>query len=328
MKALVCQKYGKINENLKFEETSIPAISPQQILIKVAACGINFPDLLMIEDKYQVKPGLPFIPGGEVSGVIVDLGSEVKSFLPGQRVVALCGWGGFAEYIAIDYDRVYIIPEEIDLKDAAAFAYNYSTAFYALNQRGNLKAGETILILGAAGGVGLAAVNLAKVMGARVIAAASNSEKLDICKKQGADFLINYSSDNLKEKINEYTENKGVDLVFDVVGGEIAEKAFRCLCWQGRYLVVGFASGIIPVMPLNLPLLKGASLTGVIWSNFSRKEPEENRKNFSQILDWFQKGKIKPEIFKEYTLQNAVSGLQDLKNRKVIGKSIVLIDEQ
>lgn len=326
MKALVCHQYGKINENLSLDEIPVPVISPEQILIKVSACGINFPDLLMIEDKYQVKPGLPFIPGGEVSGVVVEVGSEVKNFLPGQRVVALSGWGGFAAYLAVNRDRVFEIPDEMNFKDAAAIAYNYSTAFYALNQRGNLKAGESILVLGAAGGVGLAAVNLAKLMGAKIIAAASNFEKLDICKKQGADFVINYSSDNLREKINEYTENNGVDLVFDVVGGEIAEKVFRCLCWQGRYLVVGFASGIIPVMPFNLPLLKGASLVGVIWSNFSRKEPKENRKNFSQILDWFQKGKIKPQIFKEYSLLNAISGLEDLQNRKVIGKAVVKID--
>ena len=326
MKALVCHQYGKINENLSLDEIPVPVISPEQILIKVSACGINFPDLLMIEDKYQVKPGLPFIPGGEVSGVVVEVGSEVKNFLPGQRVVALCGWGGFAEYLAVNRDRVFEIPDEMNFKDAAAIAYNYSTAFYALNQRGNLKAGESILVLGAAGGVGLAAVNLAKLMGAKVIAAASNFEKLDICKKQGADFVINYSSDNLKEKINEYTGNEGIDLVFDVVGGEIAEKVFRCIGWQGRYLVVGFASGIIPVMPFNLPLLKGAALVGVIWSNFSRKEPEENRKNFSQILDWFQKGKIKHQIFKEYSLLNAISGLEDFQNRKVIGKAVVIID--
>lgn len=326
MKALVCHHYGKINENLSLDEIPVPVISPEQILIKVFACGINFPDLLMIEDKYQVKPGLPFIPGGEVAGVVVEVGSEVKNFLPGQRVVALGGWGGFAEYLAVNRDRVFEIPDEMNFKDAAAIAYNYSTAFYALNQRGNLKGGESILVLGAAGGVGLAAVNLAKLMGAKVIAAASNSEKLDICEKKGADFLINYSSDNLKEKINEFTGNEGVDLVFDVVGGEIAEKAFRCIGWQGRYLVVGFASGIIPVMPFNLPLLKGASLVGVIWSNFSKKEPEENRKNFSQILDWFQKGKIKPQIFKEYSLLNAISGLEDLQNRKVIGKAVVIID--
>lgn len=326
MKALVCHQYGKINENLSLEEIPGPSISAEQILIKVSACGINFPDLLMIEDKYQVKPGLPFIPGGEVSGVVVEVGSEVKNFLPGQRVVALCGWGGFAEYLAVNRDRVFEIPDEMNFKDAAAIAYNYSTAFYALNQRGNLKAGESILVLGAAGGVGLAAVNLAKLMGAKVIAAASNFEKLEICKKQGADFVINYSSDNLKEKINEYTGNEGIDLVFDVVGGEIAEKAFRCIGWQGRYLVVGFASGIIPVMPFNLPLLKGASLVGVIWSNFSKKEPKENRKNFSQILEWFQKGKIKPQIFKEYSLLNAISGLEDLQNRKVIGKAVVIID--
>ena len=328
MKALVCHQYGKINENLSLDEIPVPVISPEQILIKVSACGINFPDLLMIEDKYQVKPGLPFIPGGEVSGVVVEVGSEVKNFLPGQRVVALCGWGGFAEYLVVNRDRVFEIPDEMNFKDAAAIAYNYSTAFYALNQRGNLKGGESILILGAAGGVGLAAVNLAKVMGAKVIAAASNFEKLEICKKQGADFVINYSSDNLREKINEYTGNKGVDLVFDVVGGEIAEKAFRSLGWQGRYLVVGFASGIIPVMPFNLPLLKGASLVGVIWSNFSKKEPKENRKNFSQILEWFQKGKIKPQIFKEYSLLNAISGLEDLQNRKVIGKAVVIIDQE
>ncbi len=326
MKALVCHQYGKINENLSLDEIPVPVISPEQILIKVSACGINFPDLLMIEDKYQVKPGLPFIPGGEVSGVVVEVGSEVKNFLPGQRVVALCGWGGFAEYLVVNRDRVFEIPDEMNFKDAAAIAYNYSTAFYALNQRGNLKAGESILVLGAAGGVGLAAVNLAKLMGAKVIAAASNFEKLEICKKQGADFVINYSSDNLKEKINEYTGNEGIDLVFDVVGGEIAEKVFRCSGWQGRYLVVGFASGIIPVMPFNLPLLKGASLVGVIWSNFSKKEPKENRKNFSQILEWFQKGKIKPQIFKEYSLLNAISGLEDLQNRKVIGKAVVIID--
>jgi NADPH:quinone reductase-like Zn-dependent oxidoreductase/acyl dehydratase len=324
MKALLCQTFGN-SQSLKLQDIEPPFITDHQVLIAVKACGVNFPDTLIIEGKYQFKPTLPFAPGGEVSGVIIAVGSKVTQFSIGNRVLALCGWGGFAEQVAVDVTRVFPIPDEMDWIMAAGTLYNYGTSFYALKQKAAIKTGDTILILGAAGGVGLAAVELAKQMGATVIACAASQEKLNICKAKGADFLINYKKEDFKDQIKTITNNKGVDIVFDPVGGEFAEPAIRSMAWNGRYLVVGFASGTIPQLPFNLALLKGCSIIGIFWGSFAEKEPNENFKNMSEIVHWLLSGKIKQHVFKIYSLENAAEAIQDLQDQKVIGKAIVKI---
>jgi NADPH:quinone reductase-like Zn-dependent oxidoreductase/acyl dehydratase len=324
MKALLCQNFEN-SHSLLLQEIASPLIKDNQVLISVYACGVNFPDILITQGKYQFKPNLPFAPGGEVAGVIMAVGKKVTNFSIGSRVLALCGWGGFAEQVVVDESRVFPIPDQMDLIMAAGILFNYGTSYYALKQKAVIKPGETILIIGAAGGVGLAAVELAKQMGAIVIACASTDEKLKICKSKGADFTINYKKDNFKEQILEITKNKGVDIVYDPVGGEFAESAIRCMTWKGRYLVVGFASGTIPQIPFNLMLLKGCSIIGIFWGSFTEKEPHENYKNISELFQWLLSGKIKPHIYKIYPLEYASEALNDLRDQKVIGKAIVKI---
>ncbi len=324
MKAIVCKAYGLPN-SLVFEEIPDPVPLPNQVLIAVEACGVNFPDLLMIQNRYQFKPELPFSPGGEVAGKIIGLGSEVTEFRVGQRVLALCGWGGFAEKAAVDVDRVFALSEGISSQDAAASLYTYSTSFYALKDRANLQSGETLLVLGAAGGVGLAAVELGKLMEATVIAAASSAEKLELCKKRGADLYINYSEEDLKSRIKELTDGKGVDVVFDPVGGDYTETALRGMAWKGRYLVVGFANGSVPQIPMNLPLLKGCSIMGVFWGNFSRVEKATNQANLQRLMGWMKEGQLKPSIGKTYSLEEAPAALQAILDRKAVGKGVMLI---
>ena len=324
MKALICQTFENA-ESLLFQDIEAPIIGDNQVLISVRACGVNFPDNLIIQGKYQFKPIIPFAPGGEVSGVIIGLGKHVTNFSIGTRVIALCGWGGFAEQLAVDASRVFPIPDKMDWITAAGTLYNYGTSYYALKQKAQIQSGETILILGAAGGVGLAAVELAKQMGAIVIACASTEEKLAVCKSKGADFTINYLSADLKEQINSITNNKGVDIVYDPVGGEFAETALRCMAWKGRYLVVGFASGIIPKLSFNLALLKGCSIIGIFWGSFAEKEPKENYKNIQELVRLLLTGKIKQHLHKIYPLENAAAALQDLQDQKVIGKAIIKI---
>ena len=324
MKAIVCKEYG-FPERLVFEEIPDPVPLPNQVLIAVEACGVNFPDLLMIQNRYQFKPELPFSPGGEVAGKIIGLGAEVTEFRVGQRVLALCGWGGFAEKAAVDVDRVFALSEGISSQDAAASLYTYSTSFYALKDRANLQSGETLLVLGAAGGVGLAAVELGKLMGATVIAAASSAEKLELCKKRGADLYINYSEEDLKSRVKGLTDGKGMDVVFDPVGGDYTETAIRGMAWKGRYLVVGFAAGEVPEIPMNLPLLKGCSIMGVFWGNFSRVEKTGNQANLQQLMTWIEEGKLSPGIGKGYSLAQAPAALQAILDRKAVGKGVVLI---
>ncbi|MEI8074288.1 MAG: zinc-binding dehydrogenase [Bacteroidota bacterium] len=326
MKALLCENFGSPKQ-LMVRDTASPTINENQVLIAVKACGVNFPDNLIIEGKYQFKPELPFAPGGELSGTIISVGKNVTQFSKGMRVLALSGWGGFAEEVAVDANRVFPLPEEIDYLSAAGTLYNYGTSYYALKQKAAIKSGETILILGAAGGVGLAAVELAKLMGAKVIACASTNEKLAICKEKGADFTINYLQEDLRKKIQEITNNQGVDIVYDPVGGLFAEPAIRLMAWKGRYLVVGFASGNIPAIPLNLALLKGCSIIGIFWGSFAEKEPIESLKNMGELVNWMIAGKLKQHRYKIYSLENAADALQDLLERKVIGKAIIKIGD-
>ncbi len=325
MKAILCKTYGT-PDTLTYETIESPVLEAGKLLIQVMACGVTFPDTLIIQNLYQFKPALPFSPGGEVSGVVKAVGEGVKNFKVGDRVFALAGWGGYAEELLMDAKRCFPILPNMDFVTAASVMYNYGTSYHALKDRAVLKAGETLLVMGAAGGVGLAAVELGKLMGAKVIAAASSDEKLAVCLEKGADFTINYTTDNLREKINDYTEGVGVDVIYDPIGGSFAETAIRSMAWNGRYLVIGFATGEIPKLPANLPLLKGCSIVGVFWGRFSEKEPAKNFKNIQEIAGFLTKGAIKPYIFKEYPLSETPQALWDLMNRKVIGKAVVVTD--
>jgi NADPH2:quinone reductase len=324
MKAIICSEYG-MPSSLKLLDVGTPKIDDGDVLIDVRACGVNFPDVLIIQNKYQVKPPLPFSPGGEVAGVVTAVGLKVKQVKPGDRVLALCGYGGFAEQVAVSSKRVFPIPAGMDFLNASCTLYTYGTSFHALKDRGSLKAGETLLVLGAAGGVGLAAVELGKVMGATVIAAASSDEKLEACKQKGADHVINYSEEDLRERVRQITNDKGVDVVYDPVGGDLAEPALRSMAWKGRYLVVGFASGKIQQVPANLPLLKGCSVNGVFWGSFAEREPQKSLENFGTLLSWINEGRIKQRIDKVYALAETARALEDLLNRKVIGKAVVKV---
>ncbi|GAB3227182.1 NADPH:quinone oxidoreductase family protein [Algoriphagus aestuariicola] len=324
MRAVICKEFG-LPGTLQIKEIPDPSLLPAQVLISVEACGVNFPDLLMIQNKYQIKPGLPFSPGGEVAGKIIAAGSEVDNFQIGKPVIALCGWGGFAEKVAVDSDRVFPLPNDVPAKLAAAGLYTYSTSYHALKDRANLQPGETFLVLGASGGVGLAAVELGKIMGSTVIAAASSQEKLELCRQKGADLFINYTEEDLKSRIKELTGGKGVDVVFDPVGGDYTEAAIRGMGWKGRYLIVGFASGTVPQIPMNLPLLKGCSIMGVFWGNFSRVEETTNQANLQQLMDWIGEGKLNPAIGKTYSLEEAPEALQAILDQKAVGKGVVLI---
>lgn len=325
MKAIVCENHGLPN-TLKFKEIDSPAIGPHDVRIKVMACSVNFPDVLIIQNLYQFKPELPFSPGSEVSGVVLEVGAEVTNVKPNDRVLALCGWGGFAEELAVNSSRVFPIPDKMDYITAASLMYNFGTSYHALKDRANLQAGETLLVLGAGGGVGLAAVELGKLMGATVIAAASTDEKLAVCKEKGADFLIKY--DNLKGDLKEITNGKGVDVVYDPIGDKYAEPCVRSMAWKGRYLVVGFAAGEIPKIPLNLALLKGCAITGVFWGQFAAFEPKKNFQNVMQLSEWFLNGKLSPHIHKVYELAETVEALQAMADRKVIGKAVVVTSDE
>ncbi|OYX15740.1 MAG: NADPH:quinone oxidoreductase [Algoriphagus sp. 32-45-6] len=324
MKALLCTQFG-LPDTLTVKEIPDPSPASNQILIAVEACGVNFPDVLIIQNKYQFKPELPFSPGGEVAGKIIGLGDQVQGFQIGQPVLALCGWGGFAEKVAVDIDRVFPLPPGLSAEVAATTLYTYGTSYYALKDRANLQPGETLLVLGAAGGVGLAAVELGKLMGAKVIAAASSEEKLALCREKGADLTINYETEDLKTRIKDLTGGKGVDVVYDPVGGKFTEPALRGMAWKGRYLIVGFANGEIPQIPMNLPLLKGCSIMGVFWGQFSKVEAKASFQNIRQLVAWIQEGKIKQHIGRTYRLEEAPEALQAILDRKMLGKGVVVI---
>lgn len=324
MKAIICDQFG-LPETLKFGELPDPKPEKNQLLIQVEACGVNFPDVLIIQNKYQFKPELPFSPGGEVAGKVIEVGEGVVQFQVGQPVLALCGWGGFAEKVVVDMDRVFAMPPGLTAEIAATTLYTYGTSYHALKDRAKLKEGESLLVLGAAGGVGLAAVELGNLMGARVIAAASTDEKLALCKEKGASEGINYSKEDLKSRIKELTDGKGVDVIYDPVGGKYTEAALRGIAWKGRYLIVGFANGEIPKIPMNLPLLKGCSIMGVFWGQFSKLEPKQSFGNIAQLVQWINQGKIQQHISTRYTLEESPAALQALLDRKMLGKGVVVI---
>ena len=296
---------------------------PGQVLISVQACGVNFPDTLIIQGKYQFKPDLPFSPGGEISGVVKQVGSDVDSLKIGDRVIAFSTWGGFAEELVVDQTRTVIISDKMDYERASAFVLTYGTSYHALKDRAHLREGETLLVLGASGGVGLAAIQLGKAMGATVIAAASNPEKLSACQENGADYVINYAQDDLRQSVKEITKGRGVDVIYDPVGGSFSEKALRDMSWGGRFLVVGFAAGEIPKVPLNIPLLKGCSVVGVFWGEFTKREPDLNKQNNQELMDLFDQEKISPHIHRVYPLEKAGEALNELLQKRVIGKVVL-----
>ncbi|UQA62993.1 NADPH:quinone oxidoreductase family protein [Polyangium aurulentum] len=323
MRAVLCKEFGP-PEKLVVEELPSPAVGKGEARIEVHAASVNFPDLLIIQNKYQFKPPLPFSPGGEVAGVVREVGAGVTAVKPGDRVLATTMWGGFSEEVVVGEANVAPIPDGMDFVTASAFLMAYGTSHHALVDRAQLKAGETLCVLGAAGGVGLAAVEIGKVLGARVIACASADDKLEVCKEHGADAVVNYAREDLKERIKELTGGKGADVVYDPVGGPFSEAALRSTAWEGRFLVVGFAGGEIPRIPLNLVLLKGCQVVGVFWGSFIAREPERNRQNLAELLRWFEEKKIRPHVSETFPLERAKDALDAMAARRVKGKVVLV----
>lgn len=324
MKAVLCKAFGPA-ETLVLEEIASPEAKKNEVLLEVHAAGVNFPDTLIIEGKYQFKPPFPFSPGGEASGVVKAVGEKVSHLKVGDRVMALTGWGSFAEEVAVPGYNVMPVPASMDFASAAAFGMTYGTSMHALKQRANLQPGETLLVLGASGGVGLAAVEIGKAMGAKVIAAASSAEKLEVAKAAGADELINYSESNLKDEVKRLTGGQGADVIYDPVGGDLFNAAIRSIAWNGRLLVVGFASGRIPELPVNLALLKGAAVVGVFWGAFAQRQPQDNAANFQQLFAWHTEGKLKPLVSQTFPLAQAADAINMLGQRKAVGKVVVQV---
>ncbi len=323
MKAVLCKSWGP-PDTLVVEEMPSPRPGRGQVAVSVKACGVNFPDVLIIQNKYQLKPELPFTPGSEIAGVVKQPGEGVHGYMPGDPVMALIGLGGFAEEVVVDESRLVPIPAGIDFEVAASFGVVHATAYHALKDRAAIKRGESLLVLGAAGGVGLAAVELGKLMGAWVIACASSDEKLETCKRHGAETVINYEREDLRETLKKLTGGDGVDVVFDPVGGKYAEPAVRGMAWKGRYLVVGFAAGEIPRIPLNIVLLRGCSIVGVYWGDFARRETEVHSANFRELTAWLRAKKIKPLVGATYPLERAADALNDVMNRRALGKVVLV----
>ncbi|WP_397377233.1 NADPH:quinone oxidoreductase family protein [Pseudomonas sp.] len=324
MKAVLCKAFGPA-ETLVLEEIASPEAKKNEVLLQVHAAGVNFPDTLIIEGKYQFKPPFPFSPGGEAAGVITAVGEKVSHLKVGDRVMALTGWGSFAEEVAVPGHNVIPVPPSMDFASAAAFGMTYGTSMHALKQRANLQPGETLLVLGASGGVGLAAVEIGKAMGAKVIAAASSAEKLAVAKTAGADELINYSESSLKDEVKRLTGGQGADVIYDPVGGDLFDQAIRSIAWNGRLLVVGFASGRIPELPVNLALLKGAAVVGVFWGAFAQRQPQDNAANFQQLFAWYGEGKVKPLVSQTFPLEQAAEAINTLGQRKAVGKVVVQV---
>ena len=324
MKAMLCEKFGP-PKNLALKEVADLTPLEGQVRIATEACGVNFPDTLIIENKYQFKPDLPFAPGGEVTGIVDAVGDGVSQDLLGQPVMCMTLSGGFAEQTLCKAEDLIARPSSMPSTVAAGFTMTYGTSMHALKQRAQLQAGETLLVLGAGGGVGLSAVEIGKQMNATVIAAASSAEKLNAAKDAGADHLIDYSQQDLRSALKDIVGKKGVDVVYDPVGGDMFEAALRSTAWGGRVLVVGFASGDIPKVPVNLALLKGCSIVGVFWGAFRLNYTEEDNENFKELFAWYDQGKLKPFTSKTYTLNDAPLALNDLKNRQAIGKLIIQI---
>ena len=322
MKAILCKAYG-LPSSLVLEDIESPKPKEKEVLVSLKACGVNFPDTLIIQGLYQFKPPLPFTPGSDIAGIVKEIGSEVKHLKVGDEVFGFVPYGGFAEEVIVPSNACFPKPPSMDFPTAASFLLAYGTSYHALKDRAQLKEGETLLVLGASGGVGLAAVELGKLMGAKVIAAASSDDKLALCKEYGADETINYETEDLKNRLKELTDGKGVDVVYDPVGGHYSEAALRSMAWEGRFLVVGFAAGEIPKIPLNLTLLKGCSIVGVFWGSFAMKTPKKNMVNTMELMQWYGEGKLKPHIHGIYPLAETSKALEEMMNRQVKGKVVI-----
>ena len=323
MQAWLCENPVGV-EALTWKEFPTPNPKEGEVLIEIKAASLNFPDLLIVQNKYQMKPALPFVPGSEYAGVVQAAGPGVTHLRIGQHVACLSGTGGFGSHTLAPAALCMPLPQSFPFVDAAAFIMTYATSHHALVDRAQLKAGETVLVLGAAGGVGTAAIQIAKAVGAKVIAAASTDEKCELCKSIGADATINYSRDNLRDAIKTLTEGKGPDVIYDPVGGDFAEPAFRSIAWRGRYLVVGFASGPIPALPMNLMLLKGASIVGVFWGDFAKREPKANQSMMLELAQWYGQGKIKPVIDRTMPMAELKAAYAHMGSRQVKGKLVMV----
>jgi len=323
VKALICREYGPI-EGLKVEEVASPHPGPNEVVVEVKASSLNFPDALLVQGLYQVKPPLPFSPGMELAGIVKEVGPAVRGAKIGDRVIASPGRGGFAQECLVPADRLSPLPSGMDFETASAFVLTYCTSLHALKDCGHLEPGETLVVLGASGGTGTSAIEIGKAMGAKVIAAASSEEKLAFCKELGADETIDYEKSDLRQRILDLTGGKGADVVYDPVGGAYTEAALRATAWRGRLLVIGFASGTIPAVKLNLALLKERSLIGVYWGEWTQRDPAGQRRNVEQLAAWFAEGKIKPAVMERVSLEEAPAAMQRLLQRKVKGKVVVV----
>ena len=323
MKALICHAFGPIDQ-LRVEDMPDLVPGPGEVVLRVRAAGVNFPDALIVQNLYQFKPTPPFSPGGESAGEVLAVGEGVTRFKVGDAAIALTIWGGFAEQVRVREDQLFALPEGMPDEVAGALLLTYGTCLHALRDRANVQAGQTVLVLGAAGGIGTATIELAKAMGARVIAAASTADKLDLCRRLGADECINYREQNLRDELKRLTGGQGVDVVMDPVGGDLAELALRSMAWRGRYLVVGFTDGQIPRLPLNLVLLKGCAIVGVFWGDFIRREPAAAAQDLHDLVAMYRDKRIHPLISGRYTLQDAPQAIAALAERRAQGKLIVL----
>lgn len=324
MRAVLCKSFG-LPQTLVIEDIPSPQPGEGQVVVRVKAAGVNFPDTLIIQNKYQHKPPMPFSPGADVAGIVKDAGPGVTGFSPGDRVMGIMTWGGFRDEVVVPVSNLFAIPDNLAFDVAASFGQTHTTSYYSLKDAGHLASGETLLVLGASGGVGLAAVELGKRMGARVIACASSAEKLEVCRRAGADELVNYEQDDFRERLKQLAGKDGIDVVYDPVGGKYAEPALRSMAWQGRYLVVGFASGEIPKIALNLALIKGCLIIGIRRGQFMLRRKPESDANIHQLIAWVAGGQLKPLISARYPLERAADAINDLMHRRISGKAVLVL---
>ena len=324
MRAIVCKAFGPPSD-LRLEDVPAPPLTAGGVTIAIHRAGLNFPDVLIVQGKYQFKPPFPFSPGAEVAGVVTAVGSEVTGLRPGDRVLAVCATGGFAEDVTAEQALTFKIPDRMTFDDAAAFGFTYGTTYHALVDRAKLRSGETLLVTGAGGGVGLAAVQLGVALGATVIAAAGSPEKLAAARAAGARETIDYTTEKLADRVKAMTRDAGADVVYDAVGGDVFDATLRCIAWEGRLLVIGFASGRIPEIPANRLLLKGCSAVGVFWGAFMARDPAANRRNFEHLMGLYSQGLLPPVIGATYALEDAAQAIVDLQDRKIVGKALIRV---
>ncbi|MGB3725601.1 MAG: NADPH:quinone oxidoreductase family protein [Glaciecola sp.] len=323
MKAIVCNEFAPV-EQLSFESVPDPVAGKSQVVVDIAAAGVNFPDSLLVQGLYQMKPDLPFIPGSEIAGVVSQIGDDVPHLKIGMKVIGICQLGGYAEKVAVPMNHVMPIPDNIPLDEAAGLVTAHATAHHALKQRAHIQAGETLLVTGAAGGTGLAAVQIGKAMGATVIAVCSTDEKCQVAKQNGADITINYTHQDLKDTVKSLTKGKGVDVVYECVGGDTFHACTRVMAWNGRLLVIGFAGGEIPKFPINLALVKGFSVIGVFWGSFVQHQPKDFVQNMQELMAWYGEAKVKVVIDERFPLNKAVDAINKVTSRTVKGKVVLV----